>query len=99
MLYQKVKGVDKMALITWGEGLLVGIPEIDAEHEKIVNMINELHAAMKAGKGKSLMANILAEVEDYTKNHLAHEERLMVRYGYPEYSEHKAIHADFIVKI
>ena len=88
-----------MALITWGEGLLVGIPEIDSEHEKIVHMINELHAAMKEGKGKSLMANILAAVEDYTKSHLTHEEELMIRYGYPEYLEHKAIHVEFIGKI
>lgn len=88
-----------MALITWGEGLLVGISELDAEHKKIVTMINDLHDAMKTGKGRSLLPGIIAAIEDYTLNHLTHEEELMQRYRYPGYAEHKEIHRNFIGKI
>jgi hemerythrin len=63
-------------LITWSERLSVGIPRIDAQHQTLVEMINQLHAGVVA----------------YTLSHFAAEEALMNRSAYPGYERHKAEH-------
>lgn len=85
-----------MALIEWSANLSVGVSEFDQEHKKLILMINSLHDAMKAGKGKEVLAKILDEVTEYALKHFAHEEKLMVQYKYPEYKEHKTVHDNFV---
>jgi hemerythrin len=81
-----------MALITWNETLHVGVVTIDQEHRKLVDMLNRLHDAMKAGKGADLLGGLLAELVAYTKTHFGNEERLMKRHNYPDYLKHKKEH-------
>lgn len=88
-----------MALIEWNEKLSVKVPRFDEEHKKIIIMINSLHDAMKAGKGKELLEKILNESTEYALKHFANEEKLMVQYKYPEYKEHKALHDEFGKKV
>jgi hemerythrin len=86
------KGDYNMALITWSDTLSVSIKEIDEQHKKLVTMVNELHSAMGAGKGKEMMGPILSGLVDYTKTHFATEEKYMQKYGYPKYLLHKSEH-------
>ena len=65
-----------MATITWSDNLSVNIKEIDTEHKKLINMINELHSAMGSGKGREAMERSLPGLVDYTKTHFAYEEKL-----------------------
>lgn len=81
-----------MDLITWNEALSVNIKEINDQHKKLINMINDLNSAMGSGKGKEIMGNVLTGLVDYTKNHFATEEGLMQKYLYPGYLTHKAEH-------
>jgi len=81
-----------MALITWSETLSVNIKEIDEQHKKIVGMVNELHSAMGAGKGKEMLGPILSGLVDYTKTHFDTEEKYMQKFGYPQYPMHKTEH-------
>jgi hemerythrin len=55
-----------MALITWSDEYQLGIKEIDAQHQKLVAMINTLHNAMKEGRGKDVIQPILNELLAYT---------------------------------
>ena len=81
-----------MALITWSDNLSVNIKEIDAEHKKLIDMINELHSAMGSGKGREAMGTILTGLVDYTKTHFAYEEKLFQQHAYPGYLAHKGQH-------
>ena len=85
-----------MAFIDWNEKLSVSVSELDEEHKKLIGMINSLHDAMKTGKGKDLLAKILDEMTQYVLKHFANEEKLMLKYEYPEYKQHKAVHDDFV---
>lgn len=81
-----------MPLISWSESLSVGITEIDAQHKELVEQVNLLHEAMRAGKGQQEILAILGNLVTYTKVHFAAEENLMRRIGYGEYAGHKAKH-------
>lgn len=83
-----------MSLMVWNDKLSVGVPSIDAEHKKLVGMVNELYDAIQAGHGKDVLSKILDGLIDYTATHFAHEERLFAETGYPAAAEHKKLHDD-----
>jgi hemerythrin-like metal-binding protein len=83
--------------VTWSSQYSVGIATIDSEHQKLIGLINDLHAAMREGRGKAAMGRILDGVAAYTVSHFANEEKLMRLHLYPGYERHKAEH-DKLVK-
>lgn len=88
-----------MAFITWADKLSVGVDDIDKQHQKLVGILNELHDAMKAGKGKDIIHNTIDKLVDYTVYHFTLEEKYLVQYSYPEYKKHKDAHQEFVNKM
>ena len=88
-----------MSLITWNDSYSVNIREIDRQHMKLVQIINELNEAMLEGKANDVLAKIVRELVSYTKTHFSKEEGYMERYGYPDVSAHKLQHSAFVNKI
>lgn len=87
-----------MPIITWNDKYSVGIREMDNQHKKLADIINELNDAMSMGKGKEVLGKVLSNLIDYTKIHFSAEERLMKTHGYPEYSQQKSEHDDLSKK-
>ena len=83
-----------MALMNWESRFSVSIKEIDEQHKKLFEIINSLHDAMKAGKGKDALGKVLSELVNYTVYHFGTEEKMFQKYGYPETALHKKEHAD-----
>ncbi|WP_373975010.1 bacteriohemerythrin [Chitinibacter sp. SCUT-21] len=83
-------------LIEWNESLSVGIQEIDEQHKVLVNLLNELHDAIRHHHGRDASIEVLQRLADYTRIHFTVEESLMRILGYPEYEAHKAHHEDLI---
>ena len=81
-----------MPLMQWTEKLSVGVNELDAEHQRLVAMLNDLYDAAQAGKGKDALGPILDGLITYTQNHFAHEERFMTQHKYPGFAQHKGEH-------
>jgi hemerythrin len=81
-----------MSLFQWDESYSVGHSEIDAQHKRLFQLAEDMNTAMAAGKGKQLLSQTLANLINYTKGHFSSEERLMQRYNYPEYPQHKVEH-------
>uniref|UniRef100_Q01U15 Hemerythrin-like metal-binding protein n=1 Tax=Solibacter usitatus (strain Ellin6076) TaxID=234267 RepID=Q01U15_SOLUE len=79
-------------MFDWKPQFAVGIPSIDAQHQKLFAIARELYEAMSAGRGKASLALILDRLVRYTATHFAHEERLMRIYEYPDFVRHKAQH-------
>ncbi|HOD39814.1 MAG TPA: bacteriohemerythrin [Candidatus Wallbacteria bacterium] len=88
-----------MALIEWSSNLSVGVSEMDDQHKKLIKMINDLHEAMKTGKGKEITAKIVADLINYTHTHFSAEEKYMAQFKYPDIDKQKAAHAAFVKKI
>lgn len=86
-----------MPLFNWGSQYETGIFVIDVQHKKLVEAINNLHDAMKEGKGKDKAQSILDFLVDYTVQHFNTEENLMKQKNYSDYTNHKFAH-DKLVK-
>ena len=72
--------------------LLVGIKQIDQEHQILINLINELYEFMSQGKGKEIIEKTIADLINYTEFHFKSEEKLLSDYGYPEFRSHLLKH-------
>jgi hemerythrin len=88
-----------MVLIKWSENLSVGIAEMDRQHQKLIDLINQLNDAMSQGKGKEALGKTINGLLDYTKTHFAAEEKLMGQHGYTGLDEQKGAHKKFIDKV
>ena len=81
-------------MIEWDQRYSVEIAEIDRQHRKLFDLLNELYAAMQEGQADQVVGKVLDRVVDYTVQHFAHEERLFTQYGYPGAAAHRAEHAE-----
>ncbi len=98
-LIQDMKANQSDTLVSWSHGLSVNIREIDEQHKKLVQLLNDLYAAMKAGKGEAVQARLLEELVNYTIHHFENEERYLTKYGYPEFRQHKQEHEALKAKV
>jgi hemerythrin len=88
-----------VAFLTWDTSYSVSVKSFDAAHQKLFSLINELHSAMKSGKGRTIIAATLGELEKYTHTHFVAEEAQMERAGYPGLNHHRGEHRTFIAKV
>ena len=79
----------------------LGIPTIDAEHEKLVELLND---ALEQLQNKDLdlpffAAKIKTDLQEYANTHFSHEEAYMEKIQDPELPKQKKEHAAFIKKV
>jgi hemerythrin-like metal-binding protein len=74
----------------------VGVNEIDNQHKKLIDLINQLNDAMHAGKGAEILGKVLSELVNYTVYHFNYEESLMAQHHYDDTPAHKLEHKKFI---
>ncbi len=79
-------------LMTWSDNFSVNVKQVDGQHMKLVDLLNNLHNAMKLGRGKEAMGKTFSELLDYTVYHFGTEEGLFTKYGYPDLLSHKKEH-------
>ena len=72
-----------MPIMSWNATLATGIASIDAQHQQLVQYVNELYDAMTQNRSKDATGEILKRLTDYTVKHFAHEEQLFSRTVYP----------------
>jgi hemerythrin len=72
----------------WNDRLSVGLEMIDNDHKHLVSLVNELHDAVKAARGKEALGHVLDGLISYTRTHFAREESEMAKFKYPQATEH-----------
>lgn len=88
-----------MPLVSWSDEYSVCIREIDDQHKKLFDLLNELHSAMKEAKSKSVLGKVIRELVAYTEFHFSSEEILLQNCKYPNLSLHKLKHDEFTKKV
>ncbi len=86
-------------LMPWGDKLKIGITPIDEQHKDLVNMINELHRAMKMKIGAKEAGQILTRLADYTVYHFENEQNLFEIHQYPNRDAHKEYHDKLVAQV
>ena len=82
-----------MPLIEWNDSFSVGIPSIDEQHKRLVNMLNALQDAISEERGEKVLYEIFEGLVVYTEKHFSYEEQLLVDHQYPEAEKHRREHA------
>jgi hemerythrin len=82
----------------WDVSMTTGVPLVDNEHKELFRQVENLHRAMREGKGRREIGKILDFVGDYVVSHFAHEEQMMDQYRCPAAEANKAAHNQLIAK-
>jgi hemerythrin len=88
-----------MELLRWSDKYSVNVQEIDSQHHKLIDLINELYTAMMEKKTKEALLGILDGLVKYTIYHFQTEERYFVEFDYPDTNEHVKEHQEFVKKV
>ncbi|MGA2799620.1 MAG: bacteriohemerythrin [Thermoguttaceae bacterium] len=81
-----------MAAIAWKDFYSVGDASLDAQHQQLIGVINELFDAMEKKSAQQAIKPILDRLVKYTFEHFKREEETMATAGYPDLIEHRAMH-------
>ena len=88
-----------MALINWDNSLSIGVSISDSQHKVLIQYINDLNDAMKAGKGKEVVIDVIDKLADYTATHFRMEEKYFDQFRWENTEAHKKLHAEFEKRI
>lgn len=88
-------------MIEWTPRFSVSDKDIDAQHQKLFSIMNEIVLTMKTSKAddRNFITDILNQLLEYTKYHFKEEEAKFKATSYPRANEHIRAHKEFIDKI
>lgn len=86
----------KPLLINWAQTMSVKNAEMDADHQRLVSLINELYEAMWQDQADTLIQKCLDSLKGYVRYHFQAEEKLMAECSFPGLKAHQALHGKFI---
>jgi hemerythrin len=93
IVFLKNKGeAAAMTAIAWKDFYSVGDPSLDAQHQQMIGVINELYEAMEKKSTQQVIKPILDRLVKYTFEHFKREEEEMEAVEYPDLISHKALH-------
>lgn len=81
-----------MAFLDWTDSLSVGFRLIDADHKRLIELINKLYEVGESESSRAAAESALSALVDFTKTHFVHEETLMRKTAYPQFIPHKIEH-------
>ncbi len=86
-----------MAFIVWTADIAVN-DEIDEQHKKLFDILNDLHESVTAGAEQGVLAEVFNLLIDYTVEHFETEENYFTQCSYPDTDAHKKEHNDLTQK-
>lgn len=81
----------KLELAEWSSKILVGLPNIDAQHRQLF----DLAATFTSDGDQIRVMKSLAMLTEYVKVHLREEEQMMAACNYPGLEAHRQLHTEF----
>ena len=84
--------------VTWDDAYSVGFEPIDNQHKELVKMTNELFTSSKGGAAAADKAFLqtIKKAADYARDHFSDEDKYMVQAGFPNLTEHRKQHDNFL---
>ena len=88
-----------MPFAEFTDELRVGHGEIDRQHAALYDAVNRLHDALKTGRSRQELGEILAFLRAYTVDHFQLEETFMQEKAYPKLEAHRALHQGLLRQV
>jgi hemerythrin-like metal-binding protein len=82
----------------WDDSFSVNVREIDLQHQKLIEMINEFYEHVGKDSGQAFRT-LLDSLVEYTQYHFSTEEKYFKRFAYPDDSSHTEMHKNFTAKV
>ncbi|MBF0443951.1 MAG: hemerythrin family protein [Magnetococcales bacterium] len=82
--------------IDWSDEYLVGLEEIDVQHKRMAELINNILKISYKHRPKEELLESMDMFLRYVKWHFGCEEILMKAYDFPDYTEHRDEHVVLI---
>lgn len=73
--------------------------DIDAEHQALIDLLNQAFDALSAADAHSRILSILADLNRSLAAHFRHEEQEMEKLGYPDLLAHSAHHLNCLRRL
>jgi hemerythrin-like metal-binding protein len=83
----------------WTKAIETGREDIDQEHRKIIEYLNDLRKAVNDKNSGNMVSGIFLGLKEYIDIHFTHEEDLMSSFDYDERDMHLSQHAGFARRI
>lgn len=81
-----------MEMPEWRSEYVVGVPEIDRQHQYLFGLGARLGRAAETPESSANLAEIVKELVSYANEHFAYEEKIMEQAGYDNLAYHRAMH-------
>ena len=93
--------IAKQVVIEWNDRLKLGIPLVDRQHERLVDLTNILHIAClrSAETANHFFIKAAHDAVDYANYHFTTEEKMMIFLEYPGFQNHKKEHENFVKEV
>jgi hemerythrin-like metal-binding protein len=82
--------------LVWSDELSVCIPEIDAEHQRFIGLVNQLNEAIIGRLELEEIKKRMRALLNDAVAHFAHEEKLFGEWEYPQAGDHAIKHAQIL---
>jgi hemerythrin-like metal-binding protein len=82
--------------IQWSDDFLIGIAELDFEHQRLIEDINSLHRILREAADAATARQVFGSLHSRMQAHFALEEQVMLSKKYRHYDEHKAEHENLL---
>lgn len=88
-----------MPFISWSDKFSIGVKQIDDQHRKLFELVNNVYEHAHSDSAKDLINSSLNELIDYTDYHFKEEEAFMVSNEYIRYEQHKMAHDNLRLQV
>ena len=84
--------------IVWEERYNIQVEAIDAQHRRLVDLMNHLIDIQGQETSDDDIIDILGALTNYLGDHFETEEQMMIDHGYPEFESHREEHQAFVTQ-
>ena len=82
--------------IEWSDKLSMSHPDIDAEHQQFIKLVNELNDVISQQQDKVVIERIMGLILEDAIAHFSNEEQILAEKSYPAAQEHILMHVELI---
>jgi len=88
-----------MKRFEWSPEFSVGHRTLDAQHARIMGLIDKLARAGGGPSEAEIVSDTLDEMMKYSRSHFTAEERILLEVGFPDYERHVELHRAYVKKV